>query len=42
MSIPPGKEIGKERHRKNTQFFRVEGVQGIIEFDDGLKMEISL
>jgi mannose-6-phosphate isomerase-like protein (cupin superfamily) len=34
MNIPPGAEIGREKHQLNTQFFRVESGQGKVQLDD--------
>lgn len=34
MSIPPGEELGWEKHTKSDQFFRVEGGHAIIQTDD--------
>ena len=31
MSIPPGGEVGLERHKDNDQFLRIESGQGIVQ-----------
>lgn len=33
MSIPPGEEIPREKHKKKTQFFRIESGKGMVEAD---------
>jgi mannose-6-phosphate isomerase-like protein (cupin superfamily) len=38
MNIPPGAEIGREKHSHNTQFFRVEAGQGKVQFDDKYRL----
>jgi mannose-6-phosphate isomerase-like protein (cupin superfamily) len=34
MSIPPGQEIGMEKHSKTTQFIRIESGKGIAKIAD--------